>query len=102
VAPLRVVVVFDVGADRVVRFGSRFESAAVHELLLQSSEEALGDGVVVAVARGAQAYQRLLTTTKPNLARLIIARRLAAAVLAMWKHGEDYEPTKHGGTAKTM
>ena len=49
-----------------------------------------------------QAYQRLLTTTKPNLARLTIARRLAAAVLAMWKHGEDYEPTKHGGTAKTM
>jgi transposase len=49
-----------------------------------------------------QAYQRLLTTTKPNLARLTIARRLAAAVLAMWKHGEDYEPSKHGGTAKTM
>lgn len=49
-----------------------------------------------------QAYQRLLMTTKPNLARLTIARRLAAAVLAMWKHGEDYQPTKHGGTAKTM
>jgi len=42
-----------------------------------------------------KAYQRLLTQTKPNLARLTIARRLAAAVLAMWKHGEDYEPTKH-------
>jgi transposase len=42
-----------------------------------------------------QAYQRLLTTTKPNLARLTIARRLAAAVLAMWKRGEDYEPTRH-------
>jgi transposase len=47
-----------------------------------------------------QAYQRLLTTTKPNLARLTIARRLAAAVLAMWKNGEDYEPAKHEG--KTM
>jgi transposase len=47
-----------------------------------------------------QAYNRLLTTTKPNLARLTIARRLAAAVLAMWKNGEDYEPTKHEG--KTM
>ena len=43
-----------------------------------------------------QAYQRLLTTTKPNLARLTIARRLAAAVLAMWKHGEDYEPSRQG------
>lgn len=42
-----------------------------------------------------QAYQRLLTTTKPNLARLTIARRLAAAVLAMWKNGEDYEPSRH-------
>jgi hypothetical protein len=42
-----------------------------------------------------QAYQRLLTTTKPNLARLTIARRLAATVLAMWKNGEDYEPSRH-------
>lgn len=42
-----------------------------------------------------QAYQRLITTTKPNLARLTIARRLASAVLAMWKNGEDYDPSKH-------
>ena len=49
-----------------------------------------------------QAYQRLLTTTKPNLARLTIARRLAAAVLAMWKHGEDYEATRPGTAVKTM
>jgi transposase len=32
---------------------------------------------------------------KPNLAMLTIARRLAAAVLAMWKQGEVYEPSKH-------
>jgi transposase len=43
----------------------------------------------------AQVYQRLLETTKPNLARLTIARRLAAAVLAMWKNGEDYDANKH-------
>jgi hypothetical protein len=49
-----------------------------------------------------KAYQRLLTTTKPNLARLTIARRLAAAVLAMWKHGEDYQPTRHDTPVKTM
>jgi hypothetical protein len=49
-----------------------------------------------------KAYQRLLTTTKPNLARLTIARRLAAAVLAMWKHGEDYEPTRHASLESTM
>jgi hypothetical protein len=38
--------------------------------------------------------QRLLDAgTKPNLARLTIARRIAAAVLAMWKH-EVYDATK--------
>lgn len=42
-----------------------------------------------------QAYQRLLTKSKPNLARLTVARRLAAAVLAMWKNDEDYEPSRH-------
>lgn len=41
------------------------------------------------------AYQKLLETTKPNLARLTIARRLAAATLAMWKNGEDYDRSKH-------
>jgi len=35
------------------------------------------------------------------LARLTIARRLAAAVLAMWKRGEDYEPLKHGSMDNT-
>ncbi len=40
-------------------------------------------------------YQRLLDAgTKPNLARLTIARRIAAAVLAMWKHEEVYDPAK--------
>ncbi len=43
-----------------------------------------------------QAYDRLLDTgTKPNLARLTIARRIAAIVLAMWKHQEDYDPENH-------
>jgi transposase len=32
---------------------------------------------------------------KPNLAMVTIARRLAAAILAMWKHGEVYEANKH-------
>jgi hypothetical protein len=33
--------------------------------------------------------------TKPNLARLTIARRIAALVLAMWKHEEVYDAAKH-------
>lgn len=41
-------------------------------------------------------YQRLLTAgTKPNLAKVTLARRIAAIVLAMWKHQEVYDPAKH-------
>ncbi len=37
------------------------------------------------------AYERLLSAgTKPNLARLTIARKLAATVLAMWKTESEY------------
>lgn len=40
-------------------------------------------------------YQRQLNSgTKPNLARLTVARRIAAAVLAMWKNKEAYDPTR--------
>jgi transposase len=43
-----------------------------------------------------QDYRRLIEGgMKPNLAQLTIARRLAAAVLAMWKHEEVYDPEKH-------
>ena len=31
---------------------------------------------------------------KPSLARLTIARKIAAAVLAMWKNKEEYDPAK--------
>ena len=38
-------------------------------------------------------YQRMLDSgIKPNLAKLTVARRIAAIVLAMWKHKEAYEP----------
>lgn len=44
----------------------------------------------------AQHYRRLLQQgTRASLARLTIARRIAAATLAIWKHQEDYEPSKH-------
>ncbi|MEQ9320918.1 MAG: transposase [Polyangiaceae bacterium] len=42
-----------------------------------------------------QHFERLTTNgTKPNLAKLTIARKIAAAVLAMWKNKEDYDPDK--------
>lgn len=44
-------------------------------------------------------YQSLLAAgTKPNLATLTIARRIAAAVLAMWKKQEVYHSDKHRPT----
>ncbi len=40
-------------------------------------------------------YERLLEAgVKPNLAKLTLARRIAAAVLSMWKHREVYDPKK--------
>jgi transposase len=40
-------------------------------------------------------YQRQVAAgTKPNLARLTLARRIAAIVLAMWKHEEAYDPSR--------
>lgn len=43
-----------------------------------------------------QDYQRLLAAgTKPNLARLTIARKVAAIALSMWKSGGRYDATKH-------
>lgn len=41
-------------------------------------------------------YHRLVASgTRPNLAELTIARRLAGAVLAMWKNGQEYRADKH-------
>lgn len=42
-----------------------------------------------------EAYDRLLDNgTKPNLAKLTIARKIAAIVLAMWKSQERYDPDR--------
>ena len=39
-------------------------------------------------------YQRLLAGgTKPNLAKLTLARKIAAIVLSLWKSKEEYDPT---------
>ena len=35
------------------------------------------------------------TGIKPNLAKLTLARRIAAIVLSMWKHQEVYDPKRH-------
>src|SRR6187399_1216260 len=78
--PFRVVVVLDVLADRVVRFGARFKSAAVHQFFLEGRKEALGDGVVVAVAGGAHAAARAVPVEQ---ASVLMACVLGASIGVM-------------------
>jgi transposase len=41
-------------------------------------------------------YERMLAAgTKPNLAKVTLARKIAAIALAMWKHKEVYDPAKY-------
>ena len=41
-------------------------------------------------------YERMLQSgIKPNLAKLTLARRIAAIVLSMWKREEVYDPERH-------
>jgi hypothetical protein len=43
-----------------------------------------------------QDYERLISAgTKPNLAKVTLARKIAAIALSMWKSKEKYDPTKH-------
>jgi len=43
-----------------------------------------------------ESYERLLSQgTKPNLAKVTVARKIAATALAMWKRQEVYEPTRY-------
>lgn len=41
-------------------------------------------------------YKRMLANgMKPNLAKVTLARKIAAIALAMWKHQEVYDPAKY-------
>ena len=43
-----------------------------------------------------QDYQRMLSErVDPDIAQVVLARRIAATVLSMWKHEEVYDPAKH-------
>src|SRR5688572_19353009 len=91
--PFRVVVVVDVDADRVVRFGTRLECAAMHEFFLQGREEALRHGVVPTVTSGAHAaFSAVLVEQQTVLG----ARVLTAAV------GVVHEAGGRAATAQSM
>jgi hypothetical protein len=41
-------------------------------------------------------YRRMLDSgIKPNLAKLTLARKIAATVLRMWKDEEEYQPEEY-------
>jgi hypothetical protein len=45
--------------------------------------------------RSTQDYQRMIALgIKPTLARITVARKIAAGVLAMWKNKAEYDPAK--------
>src|SRR5512147_174957 len=47
-------------------------------------------------------YQRMLKSgIKPTMAKLTLARKIAATVLSMWKHQEVYDPKRHRPTPET-
>lgn len=57
-----------------------------------------GAATTVLAGRGSlrEHFDRQLANGVPaHLARLTIARKIAAAMLAVWKKNEEYEPTKH-------
>jgi hypothetical protein len=39
-------------------------------------------------------YRQVNKGMRPNLAKVTLARRIAAIVLSMWKHEEVYDPTR--------
>ena len=61
-----------------------FKGAATSVLQIQNSQEPLR-----------ASYERMLAGgTKPNLAKVTLARKLAAIALALWKKKEVYDPAK--------
>ena len=47
-------------------------------------------------------YMKLVQAgTKPNLAKLTLARKIAATALAMWKHEQEYSPDKYRKPAQS-
>jgi transposase len=99
-------VVTRVSAEWGWRDGKRQRQAVVqtrglnrnHHPLLKSILKGAAHTVVTKMPQHplSQQFQRQVAAgTRPNLALLTLARRLAATALSMWKHQEDYDPAKH-------
>src|SRR5690348_4788044 len=93
---LSVVEDLDVFKDLGARSGSRHEGTIADELFLQRREEALGDGVIPAVAFAAHALAHAVT---PQPSAKHPARVLAAAVAVEDEPG--WRPAQlHGGVQR--
>ena len=67
-----------------------------HQPLLKAVFKGAATSVLIGHNPLREHFDRLVTSgTAPHLARLTIARRLAAATLAIWKNKEVYDPSKH-------
>lgn len=67
-----------------------------HQPLLKAVFKGAATTVLTTHNSLSEHFERLVASgTPPHLARLTIARRIAAATLAIWKKKEDYDPSKH-------
>lgn len=67
-----------------------------HQPLLKAVFKGAATTVLVGHNPLREHFDRLVASgTAPHLARLTIARRIAAATLAIWKNKEVYDPSKH-------
>ena len=58
---------------------------AAHQVIMRMSSHPLSRDYEQMVARG----------LRPEVAKVAVARRIASALLSIWKHEEDYDPAKH-------
>jgi hypothetical protein len=90
--------------QRHVCFEEGTQSGWLYEVLEPHAVEVVVAGVG-ASSRGSKdeplnaAYQRWLAAgSKPNLAKVSLARKIAAIALMMWKTEEEYDSSKHSKT----
>jgi hypothetical protein len=91
------------GEEREGELGARDrQQDARTELQSQSSAKQVFKGAATTIVTQLSEhplradYQRMLDGgTKPNLAKVTLARKVASIVLAMWKHQEVYDTVKY-------
>ena len=60
-----------------------------------------GFSMVASATRSVARHRQLRWLAKPTLAKLSLARMIAATVLRMWKDEEEYDPGRAGPSTET-